>query len=294
MAASKQDRAGAGRPVTGDGPEVAIVGGGIAGLTAAIRLAKAGFAVTLFEKDDRLGGNTSSECINGVEHDVYPHMFCEWYVNFWHLFEHDLGLDRAEHFAPRPGVKMLREGASSYIDLLNPTSLDAIFANLKSGALSPGEMLLVGFSMLDLAGHPFDAETVGQLNRVDVNGFLASRGYATEQVAEMENYFLQLIWSIDSDRTAAVTYQDFLRHTLSFPNHAPFAHMLRGSLNDRLIAPIAALLERLGVTVHLGTEVTAARLVDGRPQLHWRAGGAKAGSGRRPSPKRSSRSLRDR
>lgn len=37
-------------------PSVAIVGGGIAGLTAAYRLAAQGFAVTVFEQSDRVGG----------------------------------------------------------------------------------------------------------------------------------------------------------------------------------------------------------------------------------------------
>lgn len=44
-------------------PAVAIVGAGIAGLTAAYRLAEQGFAVTVFEQSERVGGKikTSGE-----------------------------------------------------------------------------------------------------------------------------------------------------------------------------------------------------------------------------------------
>lgn len=47
---------GAPRFRTGDAPSVAVVGGGIAGLAAATLLAERGARVTLYEKDDALGG----------------------------------------------------------------------------------------------------------------------------------------------------------------------------------------------------------------------------------------------
>jgi phytoene dehydrogenase-like protein len=62
--------------------EVAIIGAGIAGLTCALRLSKRGYKVTLYEKDGMLGGDLSSKLSNGMYHDVYTHLFCDWYVNF--------------------------------------------------------------------------------------------------------------------------------------------------------------------------------------------------------------------
>ncbi|MXO91971.1 FAD-dependent oxidoreductase [Pontixanthobacter aquaemixtae] len=263
-----------GKVPSGKGKSVAIVGGGISGLAAAVKLQKAGFDVTVFEKNERLGGNMSSTLVNGVEHDVYPHMFPSWYVNFWDLFENELGLSQSAHFDPRPGVKMFAQGASEYVDLLNPTSLHAIVENLKSGLMSPEEMLLTGYTSLDIAGYPMGREGFGQLDKLDVNGFLYSTGYATEDVAQMVNYMLQVIWSIQSERTAAVTYQDFIRHTLTFPNDAPFAHMLKGSLNDKIIEPIKQLLERHRATIRCETEVTSVRLVDDKPVLRWKRTGS--------------------
>ena len=38
--------------------------------------------MTLYEKDSMLGGDISSACNEGMDHDVYPHLFCDWYREF--------------------------------------------------------------------------------------------------------------------------------------------------------------------------------------------------------------------
>jgi hypothetical protein len=248
-------------------PRVAVVGAGLAGLTTALKLSKAGFAVTLFEKNADIGGNISSQRNGEVYHDVYPHMFCQWYENFWDLFENDLGIPRETAFSPRDGVKILKKGSSEYLDLLNGTTLPAAIANLRSGVLSPPEMFLLGFSMLDLVAHPFNRSGLDQLDMLDVNGFIYSRGYATEPVAKLQNYMLMLIWSIRSAQTAAASYQDFIKHTLTYPDGAPFAWMLKGSLAERILMPLEAKLRAEGCTIVENTPVTSIRVVDGRPDL---------------------------
>ena len=251
----------------GPPPRVAVVGSGLAGLTAALKLSKAGFAVTVFEKNADIGGNTSSQRNGEVYHDVYPHMFCDWYQNFWDLFETDLGIPREQAFSPRQGFKLLEKGSDGYVDLLNGTTLAASIANLRSGMLSPPEMFLLGFSMLDLVAHPFNRSGLDQLDMLDVNGFIYSRGYATEPVAKLQNYVLMLIWSIRSAQTAAASYQDFIKHTITYPDGAPFAWMLKGSLHQLIVEPIAEKLREHGCDVRLDTEVTSVRLVDGKPDL---------------------------
>jgi predicted NAD/FAD-dependent oxidoreductase len=102
----------ASQPSRSEGPmptekEVAIVGAGIAGLTCALRLSERGYKVTLYEKKPILGGDLSSEYKNGMYHDVYTHLFCDWYVNFWRIVENDLKIRRDEAFEPRMSVKLL-------------------------------------------------------------------------------------------------------------------------------------------------------------------------------------------
>ena len=259
----------------GNGKSVAVLGGGISGLNAALKLVRAGFDVTIYEFQERLGGNTSSRRTkdgkvsngkDGIEHDVYPHMFCSWYDNFWDLYENELGREREDYFEPRYGSKVLQAGETEFKDLLNPTSLDAVIKNLKSGVLSPAEMWLLGYAGLDLTAHPFDRTKSNLMDMLSVNGFISSRGYATEDVAAMENYLLTLIWSIPSAWTSAATYQNFPRHTFAFPQHEPFDFLMKSSLQEGLIKPIEEALLHKSVegqgkcTIKTKTEVTAVRI----------------------------------
>ncbi|MDQ3695133.1 MAG: NAD(P)/FAD-dependent oxidoreductase [Chloroflexota bacterium] len=63
-------------PGTGTGKHIAVIGGGMAGLTAAYRLAKAGHRVTLWERGEKLGGQAVAFPVAGsaLEH-FYHHLF---------------------------------------------------------------------------------------------------------------------------------------------------------------------------------------------------------------------------
>ena len=53
--------------------KVAIIGGGPMGLTCAYELSKKGFDVTVFEKDDKLGGMSASFEFGGVTIEKFYH-----------------------------------------------------------------------------------------------------------------------------------------------------------------------------------------------------------------------------
>jgi phytoene dehydrogenase-like protein len=300
------DTASAGRAAAG-GVRVAVVGGGAAGLTSALKLAQRGYQVTLYEATDILGGNTSSDFdpATGLYQDVYPHMFCNWYANFWNIFETDLGQSREAAFEPHMGVRVLKPeppGAPTpqnpdYIQLWNATTPGTVWANLTSGVAPFPDMFLLGYSMIDIAGHPKtttyatrphatgsppttpDAEerqpvatTPDFVNMLDVNGFIYSRGYSTQEVALLQNYILKVIWSIPSTSTAAISYQDFIKHSLVFPKPQPFAWYLKGSLQRRLVQPWAEKLHALGCEIRTSCPVAKVALIDTRPRLHLEDG----------------------
>lgn len=73
--------------------DVAIVGAGIAGLTAARELGNAGLTVTIVEARDRIGGRTWTDSRFGTElemggaliHWMQPHVWAEVTVINWRL-----------------------------------------------------------------------------------------------------------------------------------------------------------------------------------------------------------------
>ena len=77
---------------------VAVIGGGLAGLTAAELLSRRGFAVTVFEKNAYLGGKLSSwkEEVDGQSRDIEHgfHAFFHHYYNFNHWLA-ETGLAKA-------------------------------------------------------------------------------------------------------------------------------------------------------------------------------------------------------
>ncbi|MCU1502520.1 MAG: putative amine oxidase, partial [Ilumatobacteraceae bacterium] len=67
------------------GSDVIVIGGGLAGMAAAIRAADDGAHVRLFERAPRLGGATRSFVRDGVSYDNGQHVFmrcCTEYLRF--------------------------------------------------------------------------------------------------------------------------------------------------------------------------------------------------------------------
>lgn len=87
----------------GNRPSVAIVGGGITGLTAAFELQRQGVAVTLYEATDRVGGAIRSVRVNGFLAEFGPNTILETSPRITQLVR-DAGL-AARRMDPDPRAK---------------------------------------------------------------------------------------------------------------------------------------------------------------------------------------------
>jgi oxygen-dependent protoporphyrinogen oxidase len=70
---------------------IVVVGAGMAGLSAALRLSRAGAQVTVFESSDRVGGRTSSESCDGYLYERGTQFYVSTYRNALALIK-DMGL----------------------------------------------------------------------------------------------------------------------------------------------------------------------------------------------------------
>ncbi len=87
-------------------PRVGVIGGGLAGIAAALALADAGAQVTLFERRPHLGGLTSSIERDGFSFDNGQHVFLGC-CSSYRAFVDRIGASEQVYLQPRLDVPVL-------------------------------------------------------------------------------------------------------------------------------------------------------------------------------------------
>jgi hypothetical protein len=243
-------------------PRVTVAGGGLAGLTAALRLAERGYRVKLYERKPWLGGDLASRpSEDGPELDVYPHMYLSWYHNFWRLLEDATGADRRERFREVWGVKQLRRGEfprfTGLTDTFSPRHMPQ---NLFSGVGPPADMFVFAYAGLDLVAERLNPTM--RLDNVSVTGFLQARPYMTERAATAFDHFITTVWAIPSYLTSAEDYRSYLAYSLV--EHTPPFWLANRSAHHQVIAPITRALEANDVEIVPSTQVSRVSCINGR------------------------------
>ena len=223
---------------------VTIIGAGIAGMSAALRLLQAGYSVTVFEKTGRPGGQFSAlhEKPRSRFHEHAFHIFADWNQNFFQICS-EIGLrhpprysgDPEAAFEPQPAFRTLQplpEGHQSFRDRIAPDQRAALafkelvylgapkffWRNCRSEVVHWSDMALYQYSVLDLlTDESLDDDTTKEfLNRTSVNGFMRSRSYASDLAALLHHELLLKVFAVPSYLTSARSYQTYLWHTAAF------------------------------------------------------------------------------
>ena len=229
-------------------PRVTIIGAGVAGLTAAFRLAERGYDVNLFEQDGFVGGKfRATRWVGNSEsafHEHSYHMFLNWYHNFWQIAE-EIGARKM--FVPLTSVHFLRSGHFPKLqELVNFGSLASVPQNLLSGVLPISEMMLYMYSVLDLLGTPMGQSKYHDL--ISVNAFASTRPYATEASVKMYDEYLAKTFAIASYQSSAKTFQSFLEYGTYCPE--PLYWALAGDCYSTFLRPMQDAVQRRGVNIY--------------------------------------------
>ncbi len=241
-------------------PPVVVVGGGLAGMAAAWRLARAGRAVTLFEASDRLGGKASSIDVAGGPGGRYLsdhgyHVFPSWYDHVRRLMG-EVGVDLGRAMKESRRFRQLRRqpevlawrgdgapppGRGGRIQPLTsePVGWAERFAQAQAGALFlHGALVLATSSNRRLA-------------RQSLQGFLERRWYMSARAIDAQQGLVLKALSNDVSSISALSVARMYRRWSAPPQLVvrPAWSALRGSLTDRFIRPLEEALGDLGVQI---------------------------------------------
>jgi len=155
--------------------EVAVIGGGLAGITAALRCADTGARVTLYESRPRLGGLTHSFRRGDLWIDNGQHVFLRCCTAYRSLLER-LGVTELVEVQPRLDVPVRSERAAGTARLRRtglPAPLHLGASLLRYRWLDPVARLRVVVAALALARVDREADRV---DRISFGDWLAAHG----------------------------------------------------------------------------------------------------------------------
>jgi isorenieratene synthase len=265
-APSGPDGAAAGRP------RVVVVGGGIAGASAAMVLAERGIPVVVCEAADQLGGRLSAHpytladgTVQWVDHGF--HGFFRQYYN-WRRLLRRISSGPAPLLHPLGSYPVISERwPAEEFDRLPPTPPLSILAlTLRSPSLRLRELARadqnVGLSLLG-----FDAEqTYAHLDQTSAEQLLTALRLPERARTMLFNVFAHSFFNDAATMSAAELVAMFHFYFLANPEglgmDAP-----RGDYNTAIWSPLSRYLQERGAQIQTATPVTA---LDRDPAGHWR------------------------
>jgi squalene-associated FAD-dependent desaturase len=235
--------------------DVVVIGGGLAGITAAITLREAGVGVTLLEARPWLGGATSSFSRGDLKIDTGQHVFLRCCTSYRELLA-QLGVTGSATLQDRFDVTVLAPGGNRA--RLRRSALPAPLhlgrALIGYGFLSLPERLRVGRAALAL--RTLDPARPG-LDGQRLGDWLGSRGQTERARRRLWDLFIVSSLNIDGDEASVPLAATVLKTALLGDNDAADIGVPAVPLGELHGQAAAALLGRLGADVRLGTKATA-------------------------------------
>ena len=233
---------------------VVVIGGGLAGITAAITLRQAGVGVTLLEARPRLGGATTSFSRGDLTIDTGQHVFLRCCTSYAELLA-QLGVadsvtmqDRFDItvLSPRGRARLRRSGLPA------PLHLGRSLVGYRF--LSLPERLRVGRAALALR---FTDPAAPGLDGQRLGDWLAARGQNEHARRKLWDLFIVSSLNIDGDEASVPLAATVLKTALLSGNDAADIGVPSVPLGELHGRAAARLLDRLGARLRLGAKAVA-------------------------------------
>jgi len=243
-------------------PHVVVVGGGLAGMSAAIACADGGARVTLLEGRPRLGGATWSFRRNGLWFDNGQHVYMRCCTAYRRFLER-IGSAQHAPMQERLAIPVARPAPDGGPPVVSWIRRNGLPAPLHLGAsllgyrhLSVADRLRLGRAALALRGlrltdPALDAETFG--------AFLARHGQRPDAIAALWDLIALPTVNVGADEASlALAAKVFATGLLTEADAADLG-WARVPLSRLHADPAEAVLRRAGASVRRSAKVTAIR-----------------------------------
>ena len=249
---------------------VAIVGSGLAGLTAAVDLVDAGHTVDLYEARPFLGGKVASwEDPEGNHIEMGLHVF---FFNYANLFALMRKVGAIEHLLPKDHTHLFINRGGDVRSLDFRFALGAPFNGLKAFFTTPQlnwvdklqNALALGTSPIvrGLVDYEGAMKTIRALDSISFQDWFLSHGGSHASIKRMWNPIAYALGFIDCE---AISARCMLTIFMMFAakTEASKLNLLKGSPHKWLTKPILDYIENKGGRMHLSHRVLEVNFEDG-------------------------------
>jgi squalene-associated FAD-dependent desaturase len=240
--------------------KIAVVGGGLAGLAAALECADAGAEVTLYEARPRLGGATFSIQRNGYWLDNGQHVAlrcCTEYLAFLRR----LGVEDKLDLQPRLRIPVLSENGRAFISRTSlPAPLHLAASLLRYAHLSVRERIAAArvataLRSLDPDDAALDSQTFG--------AWLRAHGQSDRAIAHLWNLIALPTLNLDADDASLALAAKVFRTGLLDSADAADVGVPTVPLQQLHAEPAARALEARGARIQTGAKIDRLDEVEG-------------------------------
>ncbi|WP_413295430.1 9,9'-di-cis-zeta-carotene desaturase [Synechococcus sp. MIT S9452] len=243
---------------------VAIVGSGLAGLSAAVDLVDAGHSVDLYEARPFMGGKVGSWVDEGGNHiEMGLHVF---FFNYTNLFALMRKVGAFENLLPKDHTHLFVNEGGDLRELDFRFALGAPFNGLKAFFTTPQldwidklrNALALGTSPIvrGLVDYEGAMRTIRALDRISFSDWFLGHGGSPESIRRMWNPIAYALGFIDCE---AISARCMLTIFMMFAarTEASKLNLLKGSPHRWLTGPILDYITARGGQLHLRHRVTA-------------------------------------
>ncbi len=258
--------------------KIVVVGGGLAGITAAIALREVGADVTLVEARPRLGGATCSFSRGGLMVDNGQHVFLRCCVAYRGLLAR-LGVTGSVALQDRFDVTVLAPGGRARLRrtaLPGPLHMGQALAGYRF--LSPAQRLRVARAALAMAAlNPARAD----LDRQRLGDWLAAHGQDEQTRRLLWDLFTVSALNVGGDDANLALAATVVKTALLGARDAADIGVPAVPLGDLHGRAAGELLAQLGAQVRLSAKAAAVEALPGGPgaRLRVRLAGPRGGDG---------------